>query len=149
MGVQIGLNQAFKSRPKKLKEVARGPIGPRQIMSTGDNVPIYRVTKSIHRIWYGEAILTDGCANKPGGCIDTHVIEEMTIYAQKGSSDVQLLSVDETVVASPTDWIGPGYTHSMTATHTHYQYSGTLINYYYTIERTAHVENETFSLSGN
>ena len=146
---QYLFNQAFKNRPKKLEEVASGPIGPRNIMSTGDSVPIYRVTKAIHRIWYAEALFTDGCANTVGGCIDTQIIEEITIYAQKGSNYVQLLNIDESVVASPTDWFGPGYLTDMTTTHTHYQYSGTLINYYYKIERTVHIENETFSLIGN
>lgn len=134
-----------RSRPTKLKQVKNGIVGDRgDPLRVGDEVPVYTVTKAIHRTWWADAM-----ACETNMCTDTHVIEKMTIYAQKSSNDIQMVDMTETVVSSPVDWIGPGYSSSMTATHTHYMYSGELFNYSYRIEQTVHVENETFSLSGN
>ncbi|PHS17630.1 MAG: hypothetical protein COA86_10145 [Kangiella sp.] len=136
-----------QSPSKKLKLIAEGKIGKGDGVLRAGSVEIYTVTKAIHKHWWLEYLASDDCVS--ASCTDTHIVEKLTISAQRSSQSIKLMDEKSKIITGPIKFFGPLYTSYSSATHTHYIYSNAdlLVNYSYKIERTVYPQLEIFNLS--
>jgi len=143
-----GGTEYVPKRKEKAKLVLKkqGPIGERSPI-VGDIVIVETITKVIHKHWYMDH-LVGGCDSNLEGCVDTHIIEKLTITAQKGDKNVKLADIQSTKVNGELKF-RVLYSANSQLVHTRYIYTGQLVNYSYKIEVTGLPRLEEFKLSGD